>query len=468
MANSNYPNPVKHPPIKLTDAEIGYKYIEFPEDVFFMESLAQNDSFRDGKIVYVPVKRHVNGEEESHIYSICLDSDQAKHVAGPVTAPDGSGVITIFGSDLSPDGVLYLCAFNRNSIMAFDMKTIDEDKEPKEMRCLIEYEDVPSPNDVCTDPNDPLSLYVCAGTFRNLGCVDWSNAAYGQVYRVKLDSEGPGYNVQVISTGLNTLAGCEMINGKLWAAQLYNMFTLDLLEEVSATPKIEWEGDDADKMVWMADNIDVFDDDVILCPAYTRVPKAAVEKFMKRPWLSSTILFFVQLVSACLTCEPLGQAFRDPEVLLAFSNTFVKEGADPEPIRLIFVKPGGTTFHFEVYLQETLSANEPRSILARGNAEHFIHLSRGNSTGVINTLTGGEKKMTVLGKRHHFNEQVTHAAHLTDGTNGYVACVNFEQPRILLLDDKVFRNMMMESPSVLTRGEANATIANNRCDENEC
>jgi hypothetical protein len=328
------------------------------------------------------------------------------------------------------------------------MKTIDEDEEPQEMRCFIEYEDVPSPNDVCTDPNDPLTLYVCAGTFRNLGCVDFSNAAYGQVYTVKLDSAGPGYNVQVISTGLNTLAGCEMVNGRLWTAQLFNIFSLAQEEEVSAIPKIEWEGDDADNMVWMADNIDVFDNDVILCPAYTRVPKALVEKFMKRPWLSSTILFFVQLISACLTCEPLGQAFRDPEVVLAFSNTFVKEGADPEPIRLIFIKPDGTTFHFEIALHETISANEPRSIMARDNAEHLIgRMSRGNSSRVINTTTGGEKKQTVLGQRHHFNEQVTHAAHLTDGTNGYVACVNFEQPRILLLNDEVFRNMMMGSPS---------------------
>lgn len=157
MTDSKYSSPAKQPPIKLTDAELGYKYIEFPGDVFFMESLAQS-SFREGKIAYVPVGRNIRGAEEAHIYSISLDSDQAKHVAGPVMAPDGSKDITIFGSALSDDGILYLCAFNRNSILAFDMKTIGEDVAPKEMKCTIEYAGVPSPNDVCTDPNDPLAL----------------------------------------------------------------------------------------------------------------------------------------------------------------------------------------------------------------------------------------------------------------------------------------------------------------------
>jgi hypothetical protein len=309
MVDHKCPSPAKQPPIKLTDVDVGYKYIEFPDDVFFMESLAQNASFREGKICYVPVQRHVNGEEESHIYSISLDSDRAKHVAGPVTAPDGSADITIFGSALSHDGVLYMCAFNRNSILAFDMKKLNENEEPKEMRCLIEYEGVPSPNDVCTDPKDPLSLYVCAGTFRNLGCVEFSNAAYGQIYKVKLDSTGPGYNVQIISTGHKTLAGCEIINGKLWMAQLFNIFTM--AQEFSAIPKMEWEGTDDQAMVWMADNIDLFDNEIILCPAYTRVPKDTVDKFMKRPWLSSTILFFVQLVSACLKCQGLQEAFKE-------------------------------------------------------------------------------------------------------------------------------------------------------------
>jgi hypothetical protein len=108
-ANSNYPNPAKQPPIKLTDAEIGYKYIEFPDDVFFMESLAQNASFRDGKIAYIPVKRHVNGEEESHIYSISLDSDRAKHVAGPVTP---MGVALPYSDPISVPMACCICALS--------------------------------------------------------------------------------------------------------------------------------------------------------------------------------------------------------------------------------------------------------------------------------------------------------------------------------------------------------------------
>jgi hypothetical protein len=89
------------------------EYIEFQDDVFFMESLAQS-SFRNGKVTYVPVQRYVKGVKESHIYSISLDSDRAKDVAGSVSAPDGSKDITIFGSALSDDGILYM--FNCNSI----------------------------------------------------------------------------------------------------------------------------------------------------------------------------------------------------------------------------------------------------------------------------------------------------------------------------------------------------------------
>ena len=433
--------PAKQPPISLRDVDIGFKYIEFPEDTFFMESLAQSPEYKPG-LAFVPVQRFVNDEEQTHIYQISPTESQARHLAGPILTPDGSPDITVFGSALSDDGILYLCAFNRNSVLALDMKPLDVDN-PGQAKCFKEYEGLPSPNDVCTDPKDPKSLYVVAGTFRNLGCVTFSNAAYGQIFRVRLDDKG-GYQIEMITDGCKTLAGAEVVGDKLWVAQLFDMFSL--VNEYGASPVTEWVGDDADEMVWMADNIDTFDGDCILCPAYTRAPRSTVDRVLKRPWLSSAVLFFVQLASACLSCEPLQEAFRDPEVSLAFSNTYIKDGQNPDPVRLIFIKQDGKAYHFEVDLEETRAKNAPREIKARGVGERFLgNVQAGKSREVMDTVRGSserQQEIPVLGKRHHFNEQVTHAAHLTDGEQGYIACINFEQPRILLLNDNVFRDHM--------------------------
>lgn len=421
-------SPKKQPPTKLTDAEIGYKYIEFPEDTFFMESLSQNSNFDN--LAYVPVQRYVHKKEESHVYTVTPDSETATHIAGPIAAPDGDTDCTIFGSALSDKGILYLCCFNRNSILALDLT---EDITPGEpVRCK-EYPNVPSPNDVCIDPNDENSLYVCAGTFRDLMCVEFSNAAYGQLYQIKLGTSDPP---NLICTNCKTLAGVEIVDGKLWVAQLFDMFTI-AQGSFNAIPQVQWEGTDDEDMVWLADNIDVFDGNTILCPAYTRAPLSTVQRFMHRAWLSSTILFFVQLTSACLTCEPLGEAFRDPEVALAFSNTYIKDNVDPEPVRLVFIKDGEAK-HFEVDLVQTRKEHGPRDIMARDGGERFIgNATKGDLKGAVQ---GGSKNQAVLGKRHFFNEQVTHAAHMGD----WIACVNFEQPRILLLSDKLFREKMNE------------------------
>jgi len=179
------------------------------------------------------------------------------------------------------------------------------------------------------------------------------------------------------------------------------------------------------RIVWMADNVDVFGEDMLICPAYSTLPESTVDNVMKRPLLSSTILFVVQIVSAIMHRERFRDAIRDPEVCLSFSNTYIKEGEEPAPVRLIFLKPNHpeSTFHFEVDLAETRAQNAEREIK--------------------------DESGKVLGKRYFFNEQVTHAAHLkNENGEGFVACVNFEQPRILLLNDKAFRDAMVSQAVV--------------------
>lgn len=423
------PSPATQAPIKLKDVDVGYSYIEFPEDVFFMESLAQNEAFRAG-VAYVPVQRYINGQEESHLYEITASpkSTVAKHVAGPITSPDGSRDITIFGSALSSTGMLFMCAFNRNSVIAFDLNKLPSDGTVKRMTCSLEIRNISSPNDVCIDPKDETVLYVVGGTFRTFCCCfSFSNSARGRVYKVKLAKKN---KVSVHADRLNTLAGVEVIDDTLWVAQLFDIIKKDQTSTaVKQKPTVAWRGLDAQNQFWLADNIDTFvgdnnNRDKLMCPAYSTAPAGAVKNVMNRSCLVSAVVIFLQLSTACMRRERFRTALRDPEVSLAFSNTYIKTGVDPAPLRLIFLDTatsGGeiknhNAVHFEIDLEDTRAQNEAREVKSRDGSK-------------------------VLGRRDFFNEQVTHAAHFRDGSGaGFVACVNFEQPRILLLNDKVFRD----------------------------
>lgn len=443
------PSPANQIPIKLQDADVGYSYIEFPADTFFMESLAQNELFRAG-VAYIPVQRYVNGQEESHLYEIKPSYTHAKHVAGPIAAPDGCTDVTIFGSALSSDGILYLCAFDRNSVLVLDLKTAilsssssnnnngEDENAGQPVKCGLEIANLSAPNDLCLDPNDESVLYVVCGTFRKCGgcCFTFSDAAYGQILKVELGSSSSkprNHNhqdkvdpiVSVVIDNLMTLAGVEMRYGKLWVSQLYNIITLDEQQSGATTtkPTEVWNGLDSNEQFWLADNVDYFDDKM-LCVAYSTAPAAAVNHVLSQSFISSRLNLIVQAVTACMQGERLRTALQDPEVSLSFSNTYIRKNVAPAPIRLIFLNPTAdaqpVAHHFEIDLVQTRAQHPPHAIRSRE----------------------GDR---ILGERHFFNEQVTHAAHFKDAENdrGYVACVNFEEPRILLLDDRVFRDAMI-------------------------
>jgi hypothetical protein len=136
-ASSSVPSPAQQGSIvKITDEGIA-SYIEFPKDTIFMEALAQNASFNSG-IAYVPVQRLVAGVKESHLYTIVPGMKEATHVAGPIAAPDGSTDVTIFGCHLTTAGILYLCAFNRNSILALDLTSLPVQAPPLKITCQLE------------------------------------------------------------------------------------------------------------------------------------------------------------------------------------------------------------------------------------------------------------------------------------------------------------------------------------------
>jgi hypothetical protein len=289
------------------------------------------------------------------------------------------------------------------------------------MTCTHEITHLSSPNDVCLDHDESI-LYVCGGTFRRACCCfSFSNSAYGRIYKVELNRHD---KIAVQTEGLNTLAGVEVVNGTVWSAQLFDIVKVDA--NASGKPTVVWEGNDSQDQVWLADNIDIFGDaaaagtgssssTTLLCPAYSTISAKSVKKVLNRTKIMSAVLVYFQVATAISRGERIRTALRDPEVNLSFSNTYIQSNVPPAPVRLIFIDSAtGKAAHYEIDLTETRSQHPSRTVKSRQ----------------------GE----VQGQRHFFNEQVTHASHLksSDG-QGFVACVNFEQPRILLLNDKAFR-----------------------------
>lgn len=399
---------------KLTD-EGAAQYIEFPKDTIFIESVASNETFAKG-VGYVAAQRKSgpDGQPESWVYEIRPGMTEAKELFGPLSTNDGTA-ISVFGSAVSTKGKLYLCAFNRNSVIDYDLTNPPAPGSPA--MCISEIPNLPSPNDMCIDPKDESILYVCGGTFRTFYpmCTTFTNSAFGQVFRVKLDAEN-GAAVTPVKEGLDTLAGIEVVGDDVWTAQLYDIFSLNQKKNYDLTSR--WKGNDGAGQVWLADNIDVFfkedGSQLVLSPAYSMASESAVNNVLQRNYAMSGVLFMYQLMTMFSKGETLREALKDPEVNLSLSNTYITEGVDPKPLKIMMMTPDGTkAYHFEVDLKETRERNAPWEPDPKDNPGKM---------------------------RYFFNEQVTHASHLrTEDGSGYVVCVNFEQPRILLLKDTKFK-----------------------------
>ena len=443
---------------QLTDEVIPHHYIEFPEDTIFMESLSYNpqwNSNNGSNFAYVPVQRFVNGGTESHIYTIQPNIEEAVHWLGPLAAVDEYGPttdVTVFGSALSHDGILYVCAFNRNTILAYDLL---HQPDSDFALPLFEIPNIWAPNDISIDPDDPSVLYVAGGSLKRLfrdchgqdteKCLQYSNPVDGAIYKITLTDTATSSNnvkeatVTILQKDLLTLAGIEVSKGLVWTAQLFNMFVIPASNDATTRSlQIIWQGDDnsgtskaiLDDVVWLADNVDTadFGNGYLVSPAFSTQGEILVDVGLKSSFLATLGNFAAQIVTKFSQRESLPEALLDPEVDLCFSNTYIREGVDPEPIRLFFLAENShmddptTTMnscdnvhHFEIDLVETRQNYPPREIV-------------------------DPRTKKVLGMRHFFNEQVTHTAHLQDiNLGGYLALVNFEQLRILMLDDTIFR-----------------------------
>lgn len=407
--------------IKLSDQGIA-QYVELPADTHFVESIAQNPRYARG-VGYVTVQRNLNGHSrETYVYEIRPGMAEAKRLFGPISTSHGTDV-TIFGSALSSTGMLYLCAYNQNMVIQFDLENHPV-VDGGTVRPNLEIGPIPSPNDVCIDPEDESRLYIAGGKFRTLHClcVKWTNSARGQLFEARVNAQPTSFTTTIVAKNLKTLAGVGVANKKVWLAQLFDVITL-AQGGSEATAATVWRGNDGKGQVWLADNIDSFNG-LVLSPAYTTVSEAVVEKIMKQTLLSSVSMLCMQAASAQVEQENLLDALWDPEVDVRFSNTVITPGVPPPPVRLILMRPDAkAALHFEVDLEETRASHAPYEV---------------------------KDKVGRTAQRHFFNEQVTHAAHLPaaeGGGAGWIACVNFEQPRVLLLDAAPFALAVANHPS---------------------
>lgn len=364
--------------LQLDSDDVDYAYIKFPDDVKFIGSIAHNAKFGAGK-AFVPVLRDIKGKKETHLYGFHPASLQAQHIAGPIKAPDGSTDVTVFGSHVDKKGMLYLCCWNRNSILVADMNRAKRKSET--LVCDAEYKEIMKPKDVTTDPRNEKILYVAGSTLRD--------TPTGVVYKIELDKPGGiDYQKSVQADGFSTLAGIKVVNKEIWLCQIYDIVAQDTKK--SQSPAVQqWKGNDGKGNVWLANCINAFDTKYALCPAYKVVPEDVVDSVMKRPTSGSG------LASIFCCCRK--------DASKALSLTHSEESEEGGAIRLMFIDTLNVTksIHMEIFLPD--------------------------KDDTFSSKSG-----------------ITHVQHVVDikKRKGVVACINFEQPRILVMKDNAFHSII--------------------------
>eukprot|EP00968_Pinguiococcus_pyrenoidosus_P024400 scaffold4635_cov267-Pinguiococcus_pyrenoidosus.AAC.23 len=248
--------------------------------------------------------------------------------------PDGAQELTPFGTALTSDGRLWICVFNHSLVVEMDLKTGE----------ILNEVHVPAPNDVCIDPLDETVAYAAGGSQTTFCCCfTVTNATRGKIFKITKKSNGTA-SAGTLIRGLSTLAGIEKMDDELFSSVLYKMFKTKTESCLRSRVPV-WRGPDDNDEVWLADNIQKFDKDTLVIPAYRTLGDTATCLFLGcRP-----ISAIGNCAAQCLTCiaegENCREAFRDPEVALEFSILDTDA-----PLRLFLLNKDGTAKHFSVDL----------------------------------------------------------------------------------------------------------------------
>ena len=127
-------------------------------DISFVESVSCNADWDikrgDGKaMVYFPISL-TDGQLSIRAFDVKAIKPVSSLVANVSLGSDGPPSLSCYGSKLNSDGMMWICVFNANAIICVDLNA---------KRMTQKILDIPCPNDLCFDPNDPNTIYVAGG-----------------------------------------------------------------------------------------------------------------------------------------------------------------------------------------------------------------------------------------------------------------------------------------------------------------
>lgn len=191
-------------------------------------------------------------------------------------------------------------------------------------------------------------------------------------------------------------------------AQLFNMFRLMPPQDETKfwDEDYFWNAHDGKGKMWLADNISPLGTDgmTFMAPAYNVCNSGITESILRSRVVTSVGNFTAQVVSAVMNSETTREALEDPEVDVAFSNN-----DSPDPLRFI-------------------KMSNVQNGQAAPMVEHFeVHLKDAHA----------RTKGITEGRKFYFDTNVTAVLCVKNR----LICINFQHPRLLLLDlDKFYKD----------------------------
>jgi len=369
------------------------RFIDLVDDAaagfHFVESCCFNKKF-DPHHVYVPVQ---HTDLSCHIYKVDFKNGTKAEWVLQVVKNDGETELSPFGTALSDDGVLWLCCFNENMLVALDLKGM----------VLLAEVKCPAPNDVCLSRD---GKYVYAGCGSWLGKIPVA-AGKGTIWRAETR---PPYSITKVANNCQgTMAGVAEENGQVYCAHLQRMTVYGKPGPSTAKAKVQgarqiWTGycshSDASEKVgkyYLADNLSWWDDetrDVLFTPCY-RYLAGGIGALLDR--------------YAKLSAIGWGAARA-----LTMFNRLREEGIDA----VARVNDDGLSPEVDLSF-------------SKGDVFEHAHLS------LMNVRTRATAnyvfKLNAAVQGHDYDGHITHVEHVGDGL---IVCVNFLMRKLLIIDGK--------------------------------
>ena len=344
------------------------------QDFYFVESCASNTQFdilrNDGMSnVYLAVQ---NKDLKVSIRSIDVNDESviADTVVMDVKLLDGTDKVTVFGSDLSDDGILWLAVFNQNKVIGLDLSK-------KELR--YQFDNIPCPNDLCLSTEHPHIIYVAAGEALNIDLPDYLSSkkgsyeelavapVFGQIFEINTKD---GIVKNTNTSGLGTLSGIGELNHTIVVSELYDIKTIktNTFFRRRMRPVKAWQGTCVGDGLYcyLSDNVTRWDDCRAAVSIYRRVLTPEVEA-MEHSYISLigwSICKALTCLYNCFTGAP--NELNNAELMMSLSTADVFENV----CFLILDTHTNLPYHFRL---DNTKLNIPPDVEFDGHATHVQH-----------------------------------------------------------------------------------------------